>query len=243
LVSNKRTESKFKPLEQVTLEVTNVEDATMFHSRVIGKESAHIDRAMDNFDGAGAAELEKPVLKGTICAARFSTDKKWYRCRVLGAAGKGELSIQFIDFGNYEVVKSEGKDIKKLPQTLLQFEPQAFASSLAYVRAPRKDKTLGKEARSYLRKHALNKVHDAVVAEEVAGGHLKLVLMEEGETDWSTSVNAYMVNEGLAAMQKNLDDSTPEDAMAWFDFEEDARTNSSGLWKFGDFFDGDEEDY
>ena len=83
------------------------------------------------------------------------------------------------------------------------------------MRTPRLDKTLGKEACAYVKKYALNKVHDAVVAEEVSGGHLKLILMEEGESDWSTSVNAYMVSEGLAAMDKHLDDSTPEDVLIW----------------------------
>jgi staphylococcal nuclease domain-containing protein 1 len=225
----------------VTIEVTNVEDATLFHSRVIGKDSAFIDRAMDKFDGKGAAELEKPVLKGTVCAARFSVDNQWYRCRVLGAAGKGELSIQFIDFGNYEKVKSDGPDLKKLPQSLLAYEPQAFPSSLAYVRAPRLEKTLGKEASAYVKKYALNKVHDAVVAAE-NHGHIKLVLMEEGETDWSTSVNAYMLSEGLASMEKGLDDSTPEDALMWADFEEEARVKQLGLWKFGNYIE-DDDDY
>lgn len=44
-------------------------------------------------------------------------------------------------------------------------------------------------------------VLDAVVAkDEGPQGKLRLVLLEKGETDWSASVNAYMVSEGLAAL-------------------------------------------
>lgn len=79
---------------------------------------------MASFDSSTAKELEKPILKGTLCAGRFSSDGKWYRARVLGSAGKNEgLRVQFIDFGNGEVLRAERGDLKKLPQNLLAYQP------------------------------------------------------------------------------------------------------------------------
>lgn len=127
MVSNSEQKGKFSYLQQITVEVTDVVDGSLFHARVIGKDNAKIDNAMEHFDVGSAEELEKPVLKGTICAARFSLDKKWYRCRVMGTVGKGAVSVQFIDYGNTEVINAvDGgamPDLRKLPKNLLAFDP------------------------------------------------------------------------------------------------------------------------
>lgn len=175
---------------------------------------------MEHFDVGSAEELEKPVLKGTICSARFSLDKKWYRCRVNGTVAKGAVSVQFIDYGNTEIINAvDGAmpDLRKLPKNLLAFEPQSIACSLAFLKVPRIDKTCGKEASAYLKKYSLEKVHDAVVASE-SSHSTKLILMLEGESDFETSINAYMVSEGLATLVDDIDDA-PDEVQAWLDYE------------------------
>ena len=175
---------------------------------------------MEHFDVGSAEELEKPVLKGTICAARFSLDKKWYRCRVIGTVGKGAVSVQFIDYGNTEVINAvDGAmpDLRKLPKNLLAFDPQSMACSLAFLKVPRTGKTFGKEACEYLKKYSLEKVHEAVVVQESIHS-TKLILMPEQEYDFENSINAYMVSEGLATLVDDIDDA-PEELQAWLDFE------------------------
>lgn len=57
--------------------------------------------------------------------------------------------------------------------------------------------------------------------------------MEEGEEDWSSSLNAYMLAEGLAILQKYIkqqSDSVPEQVLAWTEFEDEARNGALGLW-------------
>lgn len=46
---------------------------------------------MEEFDAASSGELERPIMKGTLCAALFNADDKWYRVKVLGTAGRGEI--------------------------------------------------------------------------------------------------------------------------------------------------------
>jgi len=52
-----------------------------------------IDEAMEKFDADNAEELEKPIKKGTLCAALFSTDNTWYRVRVIGTMAKGLTEV------------------------------------------------------------------------------------------------------------------------------------------------------
>ena len=62
----------------------------------------------------------------------------------------------------------------------------------------------------------MHKVHDAIVVEETSD-RLKVILVEEGQTDWSESINAFMLSEGLAILDKEAleDDKTPQDVLDW----------------------------
>ena len=73
---------------------------------------------------------------------------------------------------------------------------------------------MGTEATSYLEKYGLNNVHDAIVVDQSLSS-LGVILMEEGEPDWSTSLNAYMLAEGLAEIDPYVlnDESTPDEVI------------------------------
>ena len=72
---------------------------------------------MEKFHPTSAEDLEKPIKKGTLCAARFTVDNRWYRASVIRTVGKGQIEVEFVDFGNIEVVN--GDDLKRLPASLL----------------------------------------------------------------------------------------------------------------------------
>ena len=61
--------------------MTDMTDGTCFYVRDIdsGSQTAKIDAAMENFDYQNAEKLENPIKKGTLCAALFEEDGKWYR--------------------------------------------------------------------------------------------------------------------------------------------------------------------
>jgi staphylococcal nuclease domain-containing protein 1 len=111
--------------ERVSVLMTDITDARKFYIRLQDSASdyAKIEGEMGRFNPAKAEDLEKPVKKGTICAARFKLDDCWYRAKVLTSVGKGDYEVQFLDFGNVEVVNGSTGDLKRLPESLLQYEP------------------------------------------------------------------------------------------------------------------------
>ena len=168
-------------------------------------------------------------MKGTLCAALFSEDSKWYRVKVLGSVGSGNIKVEFIDYGNQESVTDSS--LRKLPAHLLAFEAQAMQGCLAFLRAPKLDQTMGPQAGKYVQRHGLNMVHDAIVVNSESGAPLELILMEEGESDWSNSLNAFIVSEGLAILDRNIAEADlPEQVTTWNEFEDEARHSSKGLW-------------
>ncbi len=64
-----------------------------------------IDKEMAKLDFEGLDQLEKPIRKGTLCAAKYKVDDSWYRARVFQSIGKGDVEVIFMDYGNIEVVK------------------------------------------------------------------------------------------------------------------------------------------
>lgn len=113
----------------------------------------------------------------------------------------------------------------------MAFEPQAHGASLAYIKCPKLKQQSGMEALRYVEKYGLDIVHDAVVVSE-KNNHLRLILMEEGEKDWSSSLNAFILSEGLACINKREIEGE-EDVQSFFEFEEEAKDKSIGLWKHG----------
>ena len=99
-------------------------------------------KAMAKFDAETAEELERPIKKGTLCAALNASDKSWYRARVIGTVGKDSIEVYFIDYGNRETVRPD-MDMRKLPAHLLAYEPQAIPASFAFLKCPRKTQQMG----------------------------------------------------------------------------------------------------
>ena len=100
-----------------------------------------------------------------------------------------------------------------------------------------------------MQRHGLNMVHDAIIVESDSNHPLSVILMEEGEEDWSNSINAFMLAEGLAVLEKYVlqsqDGEVPESVQSWSEFEDEARNNSTGLWQHGNAAGAleDDEDY
>ncbi len=44
------------------------------------------------------------MFLGQACIAQFSEDQNWYRSQIVGLPGHRMVEVQYIDFGNKEVV-------------------------------------------------------------------------------------------------------------------------------------------
>ncbi|KAF3700929.1 Tudor domain-containing protein 6 [Channa argus] len=80
---------------------------------------------------AGQAQLDIMVPEtlgpGSPCLALFSNDNQWYRAQVIQRTDSA-LHLLFVDYGNESDV--DIKNVRPLPQTLLEMAPQAFLCSL-----------------------------------------------------------------------------------------------------------------
>ena len=94
--------------------------------------------------------LEQPIKYGMPCLALFPGDNKYYRGQVLHSLGNSEYSVFFFDYGNTETLNY--KEICKMPEDLMKYEPLALKCSLAYLKCPSINHLeLGEEAAEYFR--------------------------------------------------------------------------------------------
>lgn len=66
-----------------------------------------------------------------ICAAQFSVDKQWYRAQIIGLPGGANVEVQYVDFGNTEIIHH--KYIRKLFDKFSKLNIQAIPCKLADV--------------------------------------------------------------------------------------------------------------
>lgn len=69
--------------------MTDITDASRFFIKILSENQYDkIEAKMSKFDSISAEDLERPIKKNTICAARFKVDENWYRAKILGGVGK-----------------------------------------------------------------------------------------------------------------------------------------------------------
>ncbi|KAM9842544.1 tudor domain-containing 6 [Aulostomus maculatus] len=72
--------------------------------------------------------IPKTPSPGSPCLALYSSDNQWYRAQVVKRTDK-KLKVVFIDYGNESEV--DVRDVRSLPDCLLELPPQAFLCSLS----------------------------------------------------------------------------------------------------------------
>ena len=136
-IDTSNTISKFEKIDKdIKIRITDEIDLDKFFCNFLpNKTLDKIEEVLADYDeGIEKAErLSPPIKQGTLCAARFPEDDKYYRAVIKKFnKEKNEYQVEFIDYGNIEWVKLD--DLIKLDGKISSLPPQAMVCGLAYLK-------------------------------------------------------------------------------------------------------------
>lgn len=258
-VSNGAPTDKKQQKEELKVTVTEVIGGGKFYVQSVA------DQRVDSIQKqlASLSILEAPVIgafcpkRGEIVLAQFSADNSWNRAMIVNGPGdkisseKDTYEVFYIDYGNQETVTYS--QIRPINPSMSSAPGLAQLCSLAYIKVPSLEEDYGQEAAFYLSELTLNgpKEFKAVIEEkDTSGGKVKgqgtgtVFAVTLIETSDDSSVNAAMLKEGLARIEKKRG-WQPRDAKAAIEElekqQEEAKKKRLGMWEYGDIQSDDED--
>ncbi|KAJ8752668.1 hypothetical protein K2173_005557 [Erythroxylum novogranatense] len=250
-------ESKQKEVLKVV--VTEVLGGGKFYVQAVGDqkvESIQQQLASLNLQDAPVIGAFNPK-KGDIVLAQFSADNSWNRAMIVNAprgaveSMNDKFEVFYVDYGNQEEVPY-GR-LRPLDPSVSSAPGLAQLCSLAYVKVPNLEEDCGPEAAEYLSAQTLSssKEFRAKVEErDLSGGKVKgqgtgpIVVVTLVAVDAEISINAAMVQEGLARIEKRRKWEPKERQVALDNlekFQDEARSGRCGMWVYGDVQSDDED--
>jgi len=152
LSSNDRQEVLWDPVktnvdsaEIIEVYVSSISDPSKFYVQKVGPQSIELDRLAEEMSSYYDLEANRlnstldgeDVVEGDIVAAKFSSDNKWYRAKVVSVLPddydetQTEIDVDFVDFGDYErMLRTE---VCKIRPEFLKLTFQAIDCALAHV--------------------------------------------------------------------------------------------------------------
>uniref|UniRef100_A0A803NVN4 Ribonuclease n=1 Tax=Cannabis sativa TaxID=3483 RepID=A0A803NVN4_CANSA len=250
-------ESKQKEVLKVV--VTEVLGGGMLYVQTVGDQKlAPIQQQL-----AALNIQEAPVIgafnpkKGDMVLAQFSADGSWNRAMIVnGPRGAVEsltdkFEVFYIDYGNQEVVTY--KQLRPVDASVSAAPGLAQLCNLAYIKVPGLEDDFGEEAAEYLSELTLSssKEFRAKIEErDASGGKVKgqgtgpIISVTLVAVDAEISVNAAMLQDGLARLEKRRRWGSKDKQLAFENlekFQEEARTGRRGMWRYGDIESDDED--
>ncbi|OVA17327.1 Tudor domain [Macleaya cordata] len=195
--------------------------------------------------------------KGDIVLAQFSADNSWNRAMIVNAprgaveSSKDQYEVFYIDYGNQEVVPYSR--LRLLDPSVSSAPGLAQLCSLAYIKIPSLEEDFGHEAAEYLSECTLNSSRElrAMVEErDTSGGKVKgqgtgtVLIVTLVDVEAGSSINAAMLQEGLARLERRKRWDTRERQSALDQLEEfqaKAKRERLKMWQYGDIQSDDED--
>ncbi|KAH9328340.1 hypothetical protein KI387_000448 [Taxus chinensis] len=246
--------------EVLKVHVTDVLDGGKFYVQVAGDSRvSSIQQQLSTL----ALQEKPPVVgfnpnKGDIVLAQFSADGSWNRAMVVNAprgggiaSPKDQFEVFYIDYGNQEIVPY-GK-MRPLDASVSSAPGLAKLCSLAYIKVPGLEEDFGHEAGEYFSECTLKTSKELVAMVEerdTSGGKVKgkgtgpVLVVTLVDAEAGSSINAAMLQEGLARLERKKRWDTKERQLALDNLEEHqekAKQARLNMWQYGDV-DSDEED-
>jgi staphylococcal nuclease domain-containing protein 1 len=235
--------------EVATVRISEIRSGSHFFFRVVGDASAKVmDESMQIFtQNNGKRGAPCDVKVGKVVAALF--DGSWYRAKILERRPNGTVMVLYVDHGNIGVVPA-ATHLRPLDMSLGIDRVQAVAkeAQLALTITQSLADDDGVEAARTLQSMAWGKDLSARLHCEYDGKWV-VTLMNGSDT----SINEALVSAGLARCAKQSIVSDIETRMvnsnvlvslaAELSLAQDAaRKTRSGMWRYGDVGDDDEDD-
>ncbi|KAL5724528.1 Translin-1 [Ranunculus cassubicifolius] len=195
--------------------------------------------------------------KGDIVLAQFSADNSWNRALIVNAprggaeSAKDLFEVFYVDYGNQEAVAYN--QLRPLDPSVSSAPGLAQLCTLAYIKVPSLEEDFGQEAAEYLSNYTLNSTRElrAMIEErDASGGKVKgqgtgpLLIVTLVDVEAGSSINAAMLEEGLARVERRKRWDTKERQTALDQLEEfqaKAKRERLKMWQYGDIQSDDED--
>ncbi|CAA0811227.1 TUDOR-SN protein 1 [Striga hermonthica] len=195
--------------------------------------------------------------KGDIVLAQFSADKSWNRAMIVSAprgvveSANDKFEVFYIDYGNQETVPYS--QLRPLDSSVSAASGLAQLCSLAFVKVPGLADDYGQEAAIRLSELLLSapKEFRAVIEDkDTSGGKVKgqgtgtVFMLTLIDTEAEMSINAIMLQEGLARLEKRRRWESKERQQTFDEldkYQTEAREKRLGMWEYGDIASDDED--
>lgn len=252
-----KKEEVFKPLvkakaETATIRLSEIRSGAHFFFHVVGDDAASvIDKSMKEFTAHNGTDGAPCDLKvGKVVAAAFDdgSGKSWYRAKVIERKARN-ARVLFIDHGNISSVPIATHLRPLDPQLgVLRIPAVAKEGILALTKTRSLDEDEGVEAARLLQNLAWGRDVTATIYCQNEG-KLVVGLFDANNTG---TVNEQLVSEGLARVSKANEVEVLMTKMVntaallslaaeLRSSEQIARRSHSGMWRYGDVGDDDEE--
>lgn len=229
--------------------ITHIDPSTCrLKIQIIGQGTATLSTLASSFakfhsQSANSAPLPSPPKAGDFCSAKFSEDGQWYRARVRRNDREAKKAdVVFIDYGNSET--QFWSTLRPLPSQFntSYLKAQAVDGALSFLQFPTSAEYLADVA-SFFAETTLNKpVVANVNFEDKKENLLWLTLFdqENGTKGEDNSINAEVVEEGLAMVARKLRTWEAGNGKLVENMrkkEAEAKEKRRGIWEYGDLTD------
>ena len=240
------SDKKFTEINKdIKVRITDQIDFDKFYCNFLpNKTLEKIEDILADYDeGIKESEsLSLPIKNGTLCAAKFPDDKKYYRGIIKSHnKDKKEYEIEFIDYGNIEKVKLN--DLIKLDGEISSLPPQAMYCEMAYLKYSKM--TMKKAVDKYPDFVDFdNEVNAKLCYSYSKDNELKhgLIVFKDGK-DMKKTYHADLLKLGYSKLNRSK--KLPEYMKAFDPIEKKAEEEELGVWDDNEEadYDQNEDDY
>ena len=268
VVINKSTPLPQKGIERVEVVLSNINTAADICVQLASSNLGRLEQLIDDLNKYESSPENAPKTpfvpkNNEIVAAKFSEDNTWYRARVrkiFTEGGKKKANVFYVDYGNSEDLVVSNNSVRPLPEqySIKKIPQYAVEAKLAFIDTFN-DEEWKIEAYEQLQDIVYNKT---LIAEVISknGNNMNIMLYtkESGVKTIASSVNAQLLADGLAVVEKSwikrvdheiieraknltaskkIIKSIPE---VLIEIQEQAKKARVNAWRYGDITEDDE---